>query len=287
MGTQLSTRACNRYGRASELVVTAERTPRGTTLGPVRATAPFRIMKAFKPERYHGYASLMTMSSSAGLMAGDEQRIRVTVGGDASLAMSAQAFEKVHRMDDGEATRTTEIVVAHGGALSYIQQPVIPFAGSRFTGTTTISLADATATLAYGEVIACGRVARGERFQFAHYENRVRIDVAGHLLYRDTMVFDPTVDNLEGIGGFEGFSHLASLVIVAPGADDTLVDDMRTACVELNDSSIAGGVTYLGTVGGAHAIAARLLGHRAQNMLRCIAHMIDVAGFPIARGVAL
>lgn len=285
----------NRYGRTSRLDVEAVRTEAGTVLGPTLACAPFRVMKPFASAG-DGFLGLVAMSSSAGLMAGDEQQVRVRVGERAALAMSAQAFEKVHRMADGGcATRATTLAVGRQGRLSFVQQPVIPFAGSRFHATCAIDLTDASASVAYAEVVSCGRAARGERFAFEMFENRVRIEVAGHPIYRDTMVFDPHEADLEGIGGFEGFSHLASLVVVAPGLGDEAVARARGAleaarpstCGETApDHAVAGGATALEPVAGAGGVAVRLLGCRAQDLLRLMAAVMDAFGFPVARGVA-
>ena len=214
--------ASNRYGRTTRLELEAVRAAGGATaLARVYATQPFRVMKPFSPADGAGFAQVITMSSSAGLMAGDVQEERVRVGAGAALAVSAQAFEKVHRMEGaGSAARHVALSVEPGGRLLFLQQPVIPFAGSRFAGETRVELADGTAAVAYGEVLCCGRAARGERFQFARFANRVRVDVGGAPLYAENQVLDPAEEDLEGIGFFEGFSHAATLVVAAPWLDD-------------------------------------------------------------------
>lgn len=296
--------SANRYGRTSRLELSAVRGADGrTVLARAYATQPYRVMKPFADSRNPAFAQVITMSSSAGLMEGDAQRVRVTVGAGAALAVRAQAFEKVHRMDGpGEAARTTELAVAPGGRLRFLQQPVIPYAGSRFAGATTVQLADAAAAVAYGEVIACGRAAAGERFAFCRFANRVLVTVAGEPVFADNLVLDPAADDVAGLGMFEGFTHMASLVIVAPDLAEERFDAARAALRALTDpegatafdgdstsgnaalaftpgDALIGGITHLGRVAGASGWAVRLLGNRAQDLQRALDLVAHIAGF--------
>ena len=301
----------NRYGRTSRLELEAARGEDGATaLARAYATQPFRVMKAFAPAGGAGFAHVITMSSSAGLMAGDAQEERVSVGAGAALSVSAQAFEKVHRMEgEGSASRRVALSVAPGGRLLFLQQPVIPFAGSRFAGETRADLADGTAAVAYGEVLCCGRAARGERFQFARFANRVRVSVGGVPLYAENQVLDPARDDLEGIGFFEGFSHAATLVVVAPWLGDEAFAQARAALAELTEegggassacpgrplgalpdpgpcgggpaaaSVMAGGVTRTGGGELPAGWVVKLLGTRAQDLQAALVRVAALAGF--------
>lgn len=229
--------APNRYGRTSRLELEAALGAGGrTVLARAYATQPFRVMKPFEDPRSPTFAQVIAMSSSAGLMEGDAQRLGVAVGAGAALSVRAQAFEKVHRMDGaGWAARATELAVAPGGRLRFLQQPVIPYAGSRFTGDTVVELADATAGVAYGEVIACGRAAAGERFAFSSFANRVLVTVAGEPAFADNLVLDPGAGDVAGLGMFEGFAHMGSLVVLAPDLSAERFEAARSALRALTD----------------------------------------------------
>lgn len=299
--------AGNRYGQVSRLELVAERRGASTELTHVRTTQPFRVMKAFQGpapsvDGSASFARVIAMSSSAGLLEGDEQLWHIDVGEGAALSVSAQAYEKIHRMDGpGEARRTVSADVAPSGLLAFLQRPVIPFAGSRFAGSTSIELADETSGLAYGEVIACGRVGRGEMFGFSRFSNRVRVTVSGAPLYAENTVLDPGEQDLGGIGGFEGYTHIATLVIARPGLTEEGFSEVRgliarrageddAACASSGDAPgrrFAGGITHIGPAGpdgrGASGWAVKLLGRRGQELEDFLREISALAGFPVNR----
>lgn len=300
--------AANQFGRPSELRLVAEARNGHTVLADEYYTMPFKVMLPLSasPAELLGYGSaggntansaessepaspiqVMVMSTSAGVMAGDNQRIDICVGSNAALVVTTQAFEKVHRMDAGSsARRTTRLKVAGSGYLDYRPQPQIPFADSAYAASTEIDLADPTARLVYEEVLSCGRAARGERFAYRGYQNHVAVRVGGTPVYLDNTVYVPSGDESRGIapmpmesmGFYEGFTHLANLVLVnlnigeAPfmAARDHLreLTGIIGASAQLpasageDSEAVAGGITRLAS----GDVAVRLLGRRAQRL---------------------
>lgn len=288
----------NRFGKLSELRVRAEARAGRTAVPELFATMPFKVMHplAVPAGGLPGFAAgageeaapvaapaqLMVMSVSAGIMAGDEQRVEVSVGAGAALQVTTQAFEKIHRMDEGaSARRVTRLAVAPGGYLDYAPLPQVPFADSAFASDTVVDLADATARLVYGEVLSCGRAARGERFAYRSYRNRVEVRVAGAPAFIDNTVYEPASlegrGGMEGIGFYEGFTHLANLVLVNLGVSDDDFARVRSYLLEQtgvigaasdvvdqmgSSEAVAGGITRLAT----GDCLVKLLGHRAQRL---------------------
>ena len=325
--------ALNRYGRASELRLTAHARDGKTVVPELFCTQPFKVMHAFRvsqdelpglrggaagavadastvaqvtpagdtgdemPVALADPASVTVMSVSAGIMAGDEQHISVNVETGAALQVTTQSFEKIHRMeDDGRASRSTVLHVGAGAYLDYAPLPQIPFAGSAFSSNTRIELADATSRLVFGEILSCGRVARGERFAYRSYRNRVDIRVAGVPVFIDNTVYEPEggdfggpVD-MEGLGCYEGFTHLANLVLVNLDIDEERFANLRAflreqtgvigasaapvsadsdgSAVDLaNHDTVAGGITRLDS----GDCLVKLLGYRAQRLQEVLA----------------
>ncbi len=285
----------NKFGRASELRLVAVRRGEKTVLADVAATMPFHVMHPFEVPTAElvgavgagaGAAALapraaevMVMSASAGIMAGDLQRIDVTVGEGAAFRVTSQAFEKIHRMEEGRsASRATSLAVANGGYLDYSPQPMIPFADSSFSATTEVELAGPDARFVYQEILSCGRAARGERFGYRSFTNHVRVDVAGRPVYLDNVVFDPATMPMEDLGLYEGFSHLGNLVLincqVGEAAFTVARDYLRNETgvigaaagspvgAATGTEAISGGITRLAT----GDVCVRLLGHRAQRL---------------------
>ena len=65
-------------------------------------------------------------------MEGDSQEFSYHVKEGADLEVLSQSFEKIHKMDEGSASRTISVQVDPHAVLYYYPQPVIPFAQSSF-----------------------------------------------------------------------------------------------------------------------------------------------------------
>ncbi len=282
----------NRFGRVSELRLGARVRDGRTVVPEMFATMPYKVMHPFAvvgaalpglDETQHAKpAEVMVMSVSAGIMAGDRQLMDVEVASGAALRVTNQAFEKIHRMEgDGAAERETRIRVASGAWLDYAPLPQVPFADSSFAARTHVELADASARFIYSEILSCGRAARGERFAYRRYRNRVRIDVAGAPVFIDNTDYRPTasggVMDMETTGFYEGFTHLANLVLVNLQIDDERFAAARAYLLEQTGvigaaaagarevpegDAVAGGITRLES----GDCLVKVLGCRAQRL---------------------
>lgn len=153
----------------------------------------------------------MPLCASAGIMAGDSQEFSYHVKEGADLEILSQSFEKIHKMDEGSASRTIEVQVDKNAALYYYPQPVIPFAQSAFDSKMTIHLEDETSKLFLLEIISCGRNAHEERFQYRRFSSKVLLYRGEKLIYRDNTRYEPDKMPMEGIGLYEGYTHMANL----------------------------------------------------------------------------
>jgi len=200
----------------------------------------------------------MPLCASAGIMAGDVQRFDYVVGPGADLEILSQSFEKIHKMDEGSACRQIHVDVASGGTLYYNPQPVIPFAGSAFDSTMEIHLEDATSKLFLLDILSCGRAVSGERFAYRRFSSKVKIYRGGKLIYRDNTCYEPEKMPMEGIGMFEGYSHMANIFLT--GCVVGLQAKIWDILEETPDCD--GGVTRLAS----GDLAVRVLGNRAQKL---------------------
>ncbi|MDR1278284.1 MAG: urease accessory protein UreD [Treponema sp.] len=259
----------NRFPQLSELSLEIKKGPEASVLDRCYFTPPFKITSPFYGE--DGRASIMVMSASAGLMAGDRQRINVRVERGASAEIGSQSFEKVHRMDENQsARRETTLTVESGGLLIYVPLPVIPFAHSAFESCTAIYLRDAASRLAYSEILSCGRSARGERFAWRRYKNRVRVFEADKLIYFDHSDFRPAETDMENFAMFEGYSHFSNLLLVniplSPEQQEEISRDIRRF------PGGVGGVTRTGS----GALCVRTLGNSAEAALEQHRQILDM-----------
>ena len=280
----------NKFGKVSRISACAALKDGKTILEDLSFTAPYKIMTPFEKE--NGGIQIMPLCASAGIMAGDSQEFSYHVKEGADLEILSQSFEKIHKMDEGSASRTIEVQVDKNAALYYYPQPVIPFAQSAFDSKMTIHLEDETSKLFLLEIISCGRNAHEERFQYRRFSSKVLLYRGEKLIYRDNTRYEPDKMPMEGIGLYEGYTHMANLFLSklcnrdnVDGGKETNIDGMdikkqmnssgtgrtsdRTADLQEKiwqildeDSEIDGGVTRL-TTGD---LALRIFGHRAQKL---------------------
>ena len=257
----------NKFGKVSRIQACAAVRDGKTILEDLSFTAPYKIMVPFEKE--NGGIQIMPLCASAGIMAGDSQEFSYHVKEGADLEVLSQSFEKIHKMDEGSAFRTIEIQVEPNAVLYYYPQPVIPFAGSAFDSNMTIHLADKTSRLFLFEVISCGRNAHEERFLYRRFSSMVRIYRGEKLIYRDNTCYEPDKMPMEGIGMYEGYTHMANLFLseIYTGQDSTNKEinlKLQEKIWQLFDEEpdTDGGVTRL-TTGD---LVLRIFAHRAQTL---------------------
>lgn len=201
----------NVFSKVSEVNIKTKSKNNKAILDDVYFTAPFKIMKPFY--KNNDYMNIMIMSSSAGIMAGDKQEYNITVGENTKLEITSQAYEKIHKMSEGKAFRNCYINVEKNSLFKYNPQPTIPFAQSSFENTMKINLKDLSSKLILIDIISCGRSAYGEKFKYNYYKSYIEVKCSEKLIYRDNTLYDPKLFNLDKYGFFEGYDHLANILI--------------------------------------------------------------------------
>ena len=264
----------NKFGKTSRINACAVLKDGETILDDLSFTAPYKIMMPFKKE--NGGIQIMPLCASAGIMEGDSQEFSYIVKKGADLEILSQSFEKIHKMDEGFATRSIEVKVEKDAILYYYPQPVIPFAESAFDSKMDIDLEDESSRLFLLEIISCGRSAHDERFLYRRFSSKVMIHRSGRLIYRDNTCYKPEEMPMEGIGMYEGYTHMANLFLskICDGykqkGQENSIDSVDLN-VELQDKIYAildddpdvdGGVTRL-TSGD---LVLRIFGYRAQKL---------------------
>jgi urease accessory protein len=125
-----------------------------------------------------------------------------------------------------------------------LPDPLVPFAGARYEQTSTYTLAP-TASLVTVDILSCGRSARGERWAFARYASRTRIDAT----VNDALVLDASeMDIARMMGRFDAFATLfavgplARLRVPSPPVDRANLvfsSNANETCVRVASTHIA------------------------------------------------
>ncbi len=248
----------NQFGTLSQLHLTAAKKEDKTIIEDMSFTAPFKVMYPFY--EHEDFMTVMLLTASAGIMAGDRQEFDILVKKHAKMEFVSQAYEKIHKMDEGFAERRTHIRVEPEACLHYTPLPTIPFAGSDYRNEVEVELADETSRFVYSEILTCGRIAHGEEFMFHKFKNRVTIIQDGTIVYRDNTLYEPDQIDMRGFGMYEGFTHLANLIICNEHKSSGWFDEVRSMLEEAEQTEGGATVTETGH------IVVRFLGRSGQKM---------------------
>ena len=257
----------NQFGKISKLNLEADYRDGRTVLRDVSFTAPFKIMRPFYERKER--MSVMVQTASAGILAGDCQMIRIHVKKNACMELQSQAYEKIHRMEEGFASRNIFIRVENQASLYYMPLPVIPFRDSDFRSEAQVELAGPEAKFAMLDILSCGRAAHGEAFLYRRVQNKVTVRRAGRIIYRDFARYEPEWMDMQGFGLYEGYTHLGNLLICGQSKTEEWIREARSRLEEAEGAE--GGVTR--TAYG--DLVVRVLGRSAERVNALLRELIN------------
>jgi urease accessory protein len=164
--------------------------------------APFLIQKAMYPDSEHPhFAHIYIMSTSGGILQGDEQKIDITMGRNSIARITTQSATKIYKMEGGYASQSINIYSQDGSYLEFVPHQIIPFKSSRFYQEVNLEIEE-NSVLIYSEIISAGRIASGEKFDFDLCFLRTSAHRNGQILFTDVMnLSHKNKANLESIFG--------------------------------------------------------------------------------------
>ena len=254
------------FGRSSELNLCIASKNGRTYLEDCYFTAPYKVAKPFEREKG---IEIMLMSASAGIMENDRYNASITLKQGSHAAITSQAFEKIHRMEGGEAVRRTVIAQESDTFLYYSPLPAIAFEKSKFLSETIIRLANDTSRLVLSDIFINGRIARGERFKYELYGSDVKIYKGDRLIYRDNSRFEPGRSELVNGCFFDGNTHYGTMVLVNCGIAKRQLDRIR-ADIQGVDLGISTTHTK--------DLVIKALAHNTQDIRRCFDTVCGICG---------
>jgi urease accessory protein len=200
--------------------------------------APFLIQKAMYPDTaYPHFAHVYMMSSSGGILQGDEQEIHVIMGKNSAARITTQSATKIYKMENGYASQYINIRSQEGSYLEFVPHQIIPFKSSRFYQEVNLEVMN-NSVLIYSEIISAGRIASGEKFDFDLCFLRTSAHRNGKILFSDVMKLshkDKT--SLESL--FGGKYVFSTIYIIGSTIEiERIVDELNLATE--NTSLLAG-----------------------------------------------
>jgi len=227
-----------------------------TTLRHLHRRVPMVVQQAlYFDEQLPDMATVYMLSSGGPVVQGDRYRVEVELGKGAMAHISTGAATVVASMEPGEEAHLRQnITLDEEAYLEWLPLPLIPSREASYKATTEILIAP-SASLLFGEVVACGRKHHNEYFDFRQLHlSQVVCHPSGRVVTRQSLHITPTVRWPEQWALMGGLSHFGSLLIVAPppkiqslyeALHPTLSHDLRVSVALLAESC----GTVVGVVG--------------------------------------
>ena len=182
------------------------------------------------------------LNPSGGLVGGDRLSIKASLGPEAHVLISTPSANRVYRSLVETSVQSVELSVGSGAILEWMPDVTIPYAGSRFKQTIHAKVQCGGALLLW-DAVASGRVARGERWAFAGFENEILIETASHGSVLERCQLDPCAN---GVGLTAGWDYVGSLFLIGDGIGAERLkqlEDQIAVVLEQRAGAVLGGVS--------------------------------------------
>ncbi len=225
---------------------------------------PFHLSKTYWND--HALVAQI-VNPTAGLFEGDSLRCDIDVEAGASLHVTTPSASRVHTMRKAGAELRQTFRVAAGGWLEYSPAPLIPQRDARYRQQTEIHVAEG-GELFFAEIVAPGRVAHGECFQFSEISWEANLNWSGRLNVCERFRLRPGDASLQSLRWLHPASYYASCYVIAAGvaADAPCWGQIRNLC----SASVQIGVSRLPLAGFSIKVLAQdsLVLQRALSTIR-------------------
>jgi len=235
---------------------------RRTVLQNSFCTPPFKIADVTEDKKQKNL-QLMIMSSSPGVLDGDEYSLQIDIEPDCSLELKTQAYQRLYQMKNG-AKQFLSVNMKENSSLVYIPHPLVPHENSIFLSRNRVFMSE-NCSLSWGEVMSCGRKWNGEVFKFLSYHNITEIFCKEKLVVKENILIKPAEMDVRSIGQLEGYTHQASLICINNKMN---IEEKSTTIAGFlqQEENIEFGISALPVNG----LIVRLLGYKSEQLFDLI-----------------
>lgn len=206
-----------------------------------------------------GQVCYVMVNPGGAYLGADLFTVDVEVQERASLLLTTQSATKIYRTPGSFAEQRMTVRLGENAQLGLAPDQLIAYREARYRQHTHVTLRP-TSSLIMAEVVTPGWSPDGSSFKYEELRLRNEIHVAGptgtQLLALDNLLIRPPLGDVTGMGFMEGFSHLGSLIVVDPRADQALADELSALTGEYDALT---GVSVTAKVGGTAGLVLRSL----------------------------
>lgn len=193
-----------------------EREEGGSILRVKQQQPPWRVVRGFRTPSGETLAHIHNVSG--GVLDTDSLVCRIELGTCAQAQVTTTGATRIYRSRSAShtATQHSEVDLGEGSYLEYLPDQLIPYAGSRFRQSVSITLRR-RASLIWWERVAPGREASGEVFQYQSLVSSLTIAGDGALVALERWSLAPLVRPLDSLARLGPFLHFASCYVCRAG----------------------------------------------------------------------
>ena len=119
---------------------------------------PFKVYSPFYDHK--GWAKYISMCGSSGVLAGDENEIKLFVGENCKVIFTDQGYQKLFNTNGGLSKQNIKLVVRKSARLCYMPHPIMTFTGCEHISMGKVNITESS-ELIFSEIYCCGRTAMG------------------------------------------------------------------------------------------------------------------------------
>lgn len=204
----------DRIGRDGKLSLRFARRGLRTDLVRSSFTLPLQVLAPLALEDGSAYLSLL--NPTGGVLGGDRLTTEIVLDPGAHASLTTPSATRVYRADGLLAIHDTVIRVGEGATLEYFPDHLIPHPGAALRQSLRVEIAVGGRALLW-EAMACGRVARNERWKFREVVSDTEVLVRGKPAWLSRTKINPDELSPERLGVAEVYAYNGSLAILADG----------------------------------------------------------------------
>jgi urease accessory protein len=238
-----------------------------TVLGASQQEPPLRVVRAFTLA--DGAAMVHLHNVSGGVLGGDQLGLIVRVSPGAGAQITTTGATRIYRprAEAPVALLSNDVTVGKNALLEYVPDALIPFAGARLRQRTTIQL-EPGAGLFWWEIVAPGREARGEVFEYASVELKTDLVAMGKPIAVERVRLEPNRHSLRSLARLKTYRTWATFYICRVGVDPRVWLQVENELREIVSASSRPGEALWGISAlPAHGLAIRCAAQRGRDVL--------------------
>jgi urease accessory protein len=198
----------------------------GTAMRMLRQEPPWKIVRGFTTPT--GECLVHLNNVSGGVLGGDHLHLNIEAGPGSQVQITTTGATRIYapRAEARDSLCSADIHLHAGALLEYLPDPLIPFRGARAEQRTHITM-DEGATLFWWEILAPGRLASGECFEYESLRVAAEVWAGDTPILIDRMRLEPQCRSVASPVRFGSHRFLITFVIAKIGAPHTIWRDLE------------------------------------------------------------